>query len=308
MTKQQPGQAEQPLVFKGLEKTIKEAVGSVLQMTTATQQDKSKPQQQVSLAEKASGAVQTVGKVVKAVLNEAVILMPRTFIMRSENQSATTKENHEKLYKSYVDSFNKISAKLDTVSRGDADNSNDSEFRRLKVDENHNMNGVKLHELYFTNVGDPKSEIRADSIPFMRLSRDWGTFDAWQLDFRACGMAAREGWAVCYFDPFKNQYFNCFIEAHNLHVPLMGIPVLVVDTWHHAWFYDFPGEKLEYMNKSMREINWEVVEMRMMAAEMSKLGQIYAIQPVATIDKSVGFSSGSEPPVEVSAMGAELIK
>jgi len=82
---------------------------------------------------------------------------------------------------------------------------------------------------------------------------------------------------------------------------VMGIPVLVVDTWHHAWFYDFPGDKMEYMNKSMREINWEVVEMRMMAAEMSKLNQVYAIQPVASIDKekTVGFSPASSAPVAV---------
>lgn len=284
MTKQQlPG------ITAGLEGAIKEAVGSVLQMGAT------KPQEQRASVQEQKAPV------AKKVISEAVILMPRTFLMRSENQSATTKENHEDLYNTYVKSFNRISAKLDTVSRADADNSNDSEYRRLKLDEVHNMNGVKLHELYFTNVGDPKSEIRADSIPFMRLSRDWGTFDAWQLDFRACGMAAREGWAVCYFDPFKNQYFNCFVEQHTANVPVMGIPVLVVDTWHHAWFYDFPGDKMEYMNKSMREINWEVVEMRMMAAEMSKLNQVYAIQPVASIDKekTVGFSPASSAPVAV---------
>ena len=165
-----------------LEKVIKEALGSVLHGSGKLD----KP------------IVKEVIAAAKRFVNEAVIIMPRTFMMRGEVQSPTTKENHEKLYKSYVDSFNKISSKLDTVSRSDADNSNDSEFRRLKVDELHNMNGVKLHELYFTNIGDLNSEVRADSIPFMRLTRDWGTFDQWQIDFRACGMAAREGWTVCY--------------------------------------------------------------------------------------------------------------
>jgi len=243
----------------------------------------------------------------KKLLREAVILMPRTFMMKSEAQSPTTKENHEKLYKSSVDAFNKISAKLDSTPRTDADNSNDdSEFRRLKIDETHTMNGVKLHELYFTNSGDLHSEIRADSVPFMRLNRDWGTFDRWQLDFRACGMAAREGWAVCYFDPFKQQYFNTFIEGNSLHLPMLCIPVLVVDVWHHAWFYDFPGDKLEYMNKSMREINWNVMEMRMLAAEMAKLNQLYAIQPVFSGDRERQITmSSNSPPVEVLSGGAQ---
>jgi len=73
-----------------------------------------------------------------------------------------------------------------------------------------------------------------------------------------------------------------------------------VDTWHHAWFYDYPGEKMEYLNKSMREINWNVVEMRMIAAEMAKLNQIYAIQPIISNDKERGVAlPEAMPPVEV---------
>jgi len=271
---------------KNLEKIIQEAVGNVLASTVKIQ----KP-------------VKEIIKTVKNIISEAVILMPRSFVLKTDVQSPTTKENHEKLYKSYVDSFNKISSKLDSVSKQDAENPNDSEFRRLKIDENHNMNGAKFHELYFMNIGDLNSEIRADSIPFMRLSRDWGTFDQWQLDFRACGMAATEGWAICYFDPFKQRYFNCFVEKHNMYIPLMGIPVIVMDTWHHAWFYDYPGEKMEYLNKSMRELNWDVIEMRMLASEMSKLNQIYAIQPVISNKKEDrGITLGSNtPPLEVTA-------
>jgi Fe-Mn family superoxide dismutase len=273
-----------------LQKVIQEAVGNVL--TNSNVLEKPVIKQTVETA--------------KRVIKEAVILMPRPFVMKGDVQSPTTKENHEKLYKSYVDSYNKISSKLDTVSRNDADNNNDSDFRRLKQDEVHNMNGVKFHELYFSNSGDLHSEIRADSIPFMRLSRDWGTFDQWQIDFRACGMASREGWAVCYYDSFKQRYFNMFIEGHTMHLPLMAIPVLVVDTWHHAWFYDYPGEKLEYLNKSMRELNWNVIEMRMLAAEMAKLQQIYAIQPTVGSDKeekTITLGASSMPPVEVIANG-----
>lgn len=267
-----------------LQKVIQEAVGNILGNSGVLE----KP------------VVKQTVQTAKKLINEALILTVRSFTQKGETQSPTTKENHEKLYKNYVDSFNKISSKLDTVPRADADNNNDSEFRRLKQDEMHNFNGVKLHELYFTNSGDVNSEIRADSIPFMRLARDWGTFDQWQLDFRACGMSAREGWAVCYFDPFKQQYLNTFIEGHVFNIPLMGIPVLIVDTWHHTWFYDYPGEKLEYLNKSMREINWSVVEARMLAAEMAKLHQIYAIQPVVSNEKerSVGLPEAM-PPVEI---------
>ena len=50
----------------------------------------------------------------------------------------------------------------------------------------------------------------------------------------------------------------------------------------------------------MREINWSVVEARMLAAEMAKLHQIYAIQPVVSNEKerSVGLPEAM-PPVEI---------
>lgn len=228
-----------------------------------------------------SSEAAAVSSATKSLLSEAVALMPRVFQQRSDFISATTKELHEKLYNIYVASFNKVSAKLDSVQRTSENtlNVNLSDFRALKLEEVHNMNGVKLHELYFTNSGDLNSTVRADSIPFMRLSRDWGTFDAWQLDFMACAMNAMEGWAVCFYDPYKDRYFNAIIEKHDQHVPLMAIPVIVLDTWHHAWYHDFPGEKSTYIANSMREFNWSVVEMRMIAAEVSKIQQVYAIEP-----------------------------
>lgn len=220
----------------------------------------------------------------KNVISEAIILLPKTFNLKTEYLSQVTKENHFKLYKNYVDSHNLVSSKIDTTPKADANNPNNSEYRRLKIDEQHNMNGVKLHELYFTNISDLSSEIRMDTIPFQRLSKDWGTFENWQIDFRACGMAATEGWAILYWEPFKKKYMNTFIEKHSENIPVMGIPVLVIDTWHHAWFRDHPGDKMNYLNAMMKEINWAVVEARMGIAEMCPLNQLYMIEPVSNTD------------------------
>lgn len=243
--------------------------------------------------------LEAVKKKGKQVIKEALVLIPKSFVLRTEYMSQITKENHFKLYKSYVDNFNIISAKLDSVSRDDAERPNNSEYRRLKVDEQHNLNGTKLHELYFNNISDLHSEIRMDSIPFMRLSRDWGTFESWQFDFRACGLAATEGWAVLYWEPFKQRYLNTFIEKHSENVPVMGIPVLVIDTWHHAWFHDHPGDKLNYLNSMLVEVNWSMVEARMAIAERSNVHQIFMLEPVgqSSPEKEVRLNVSNEPPI-----------
>ena len=88
-----------------------------------------------------------------ATLQEALVAIPKNFILKTERLSKGAKEAHFNLYKKYVDSFNKISSELDAVNRQNA-NSTHSSFRSLKVDENYNLNGIKLHELYWANISD----------------------------------------------------------------------------------------------------------------------------------------------------------
>ena len=89
------------------------------------------------------------------------------------------------MYEQYIKDFNTISAQLDTADRNNA-SGNHSAFRSLKIDEVYNLNAAYLHELWFANIGDLQSEITMDTLAFMRLERDFGSFDAWQMDFLAC--------------------------------------------------------------------------------------------------------------------------
>lgn len=212
-------------------------------------------------------------------LKEALVLIPKSFLLKTEFLSSKTKEAHEKLYKAYTDTVNKVSSLLDAVNPEEA-NSNDSAFRSLKIDEQYNLNASKLHELYFTNISDQASQVAVDSLPYMRLARDFGTFDKWQFDFRACAMAAREGWAVCYFEPVKNCYMNCIVDGHNTGIPLGGVPIVVMDMWAHSYYRDYLEDKKSYVNAMMRELNWNVVEARMVVAEKSGVGDVLRIQPV----------------------------
>jgi len=212
-------------------------------------------------------------------LKEAIILTPRSFLIKTEFLSAGAKRAHELLYNSYVEAVNKIGAALDAASTEDA-KSTTSSFRSLKVDETFNLNAVKLHELHFSNISDQASEIGVDSIPYMRLSRDFGTFEKWQFNFMACALSARSGWAVTYFEPYRNVFVNTFIDGHDVNVPVGVIPVLVLDMWEHAYFKDYGDDKKSYIISMMREINWNVVEARMTVVEKCPMDMLYRIVPV----------------------------
>jgi Fe-Mn family superoxide dismutase len=204
-------------------------------------------------------------------LNEAYVVQQQTFTQVSDNVSQKTKDAHTNLYKGYVESLNKISAELDAADRADV-NSRYSKFRSLKMDETFNANGAMLHELYFANCFDPHSEIFMDSLSFMRLQRDFGTFDDWQRDFIACALSAREGWAVTGYSFYLKKFVNTVIDLHSENVMLQLHPVIVVDMWSHAYFRDYLDDKKSYIVAVLKELNWNVIEKRFKAVEeMSKI-------------------------------------
>jgi len=199
-------------------------------------------------------------------LNEALVAQTKTYSLPTEALSQANKKNHYELYEQYIKDFNRISAELDAVSRSDA-SSNHSLFRSLKIDETFNLNAIYLHELYFANIGDLQSEITMDTLSFMRLERDFGSFDQWQMDFLACATASRCGWVITGYNIFTQNYMNYVVDLHSLQVPVGVIPVIVMDVWQHAYYKDYLKNVSEYTQNMMRELNWNVIESRFQRAE-----------------------------------------
>lgn len=239
----------------------------------------------------------------KPVIKEALIATPQTFGLNTERLSEETKRAHEQLYQGYVEKFNRTSSGIDGANIHEA-NSNRSDYRSLKVDEVFNFNAMKLHELYFNNISDLTSEISIDALPYMRLSRDFGTFEKWQFDFMAACRSSRNGWGMVVFEPYKNVYMNVIVDLHNINIPVGTIPVLVIDMWEHAYYSDYQNNKDDYLVSMMREINWNVVEARMALAERSELGALYMIRPTYNLEPQKMLNAATSPPIDkVSAPG-----
>ena len=199
-------------------------------------------------------------------LAESFVAQVKQFRLPTEFLSEGNKQNHFSLYKGYIDSFNLVSAQLDTADRENV-NSNDSEYRRLKNDETYNMNAAYLHEQYFANISDLHSEIAMDSLSYMRLARDFGTFDDWQKDFVACCQASRCGWAITYYNVWTQSYMNASVDLHSINVPVGGYPVVVMDVWQHAYYKDYLKDVKTYTDAMMKQLNWHVIEKRIRRAE-----------------------------------------
>tara|TARA_Y100000593_G_C4292910_1_gene329114 strand:- start:248 stop:925 length:678 start_codon:yes stop_codon:yes gene_type:complete len=193
-------------------------------------------------------------------LDESLVAQQKQFELKTDFLSDANIDNHFELYKGYIESFNNISAQLDSVTRDT--HSNHSNYKNLKHDETYNLNGAYLHELYFANIGDLNSQITMDSLSYMRLSRDFGSFDNWQKDFIACCQSSRCGWAVTYLNTYTQTLMNCVIDLHSQNVPVGMYPIIVMDLWQHAYYKDYLKDSKTYVNAMMKQLKWNIIEKR----------------------------------------------
>ena len=205
-------------------------------------------------------------------LKEAYVTKAKKFKLPTEFLSNKVKTARQKDFENYVDALNETSARLDTASREDANN-NASEFRQLKVDEIYCLNASFLRAFHFENISDLQSELTMDSLSFMRLERDFGSFDDWQKDFIACGMSSRDGYSVTVYNVYLGRYMNIVIDGESENVPVGCLPVICIDVSEGAYFKDYLDDRKTYLVAMMKELNWEKIETRIKKAE--KAAKIY---------------------------------
>lgn len=198
-------------------------------------------------------------------LSEAYVAQQKSFKQVSELVSQKTKQAHADLYKNWLESLNSISAQLDAVDK--TTDSANSKFANLKTTEARCLNAVWLHELYFANCFDPHSEITMDSKSYLRIERDFGTFDDWQKDFIACAMSSQNGWAICGYNMFLQKYTNTIVTLESQDVMIGFYPTIVVDVHEHAYARDYLADKKSFVISQMREFNWNVIEERFNKAD-----------------------------------------
>lgn len=208
----------------------------------------------------------------KKPLKESYITQAKKYSLPTELLSDKNKAEHQKLLEKYVASLNEVSTKLDTADLDKA-NPNHSEFRNLKIDEVFNMNAAYLHALFFENISDQRSIVTMDSLSFMRLERDFGSFDVWQKEFVACALSARNGWACTVYSMMLKRYINIVVDLHSQHVPIGCIPIIVLDCWEHSYYRDYLSDRKTYAYGMMKEFDWKEIESRIKKAEkIAKIG------------------------------------
>lgn len=167
-------------------------------------------------------------------------------------------EAHFGLYEGYVKKLNEIEEKLTKTDRG-LTNYSFGEYAELKRRYAVPYNGAFLHELYFENLGSGGT---TPSSQFEKLVTDaFGSMDAWKADAKATGLAV-PGWVITSLDTTTGKLFNLQIMEHHIGFTLNMIPLLIMDTWEHAFFVDYKANRGAYIDTFFKNVNWGVVNER----------------------------------------------
>ena len=163
------------------------------------------------------------------------------------------KEHHDVLYAGYVKKIGEIEEKLKTTDMSAA-NATYSEFGELKREETFALNGVKLHEGYFDNMQPNGSECSGKIKEL--IERDFGSYETWEKEFRAAGLAGR-GWVVLGYDLDEQRLRNVLCDAHN-HGGVWNMAALfIMDIYEHAYFMDYGTARKAYIDAFFKNIDWE---------------------------------------------------
>ena len=122
-----------------------------------------------------------------------------------EGFSETLLKNHFTLYQGYVTNTNKLVDRLAAMAA--EGKGAEPEFAELKRRFGWEFNGMRLHELYFDNLGGSKP-LNPDSKLGQALRASFGSVEAWEKEFRATGAMRGIGWVVLYQDPASGALFN----------------------------------------------------------------------------------------------------
>ncbi len=176
-----------------------------------------------------------------------------------EGFSETLLKNHFTLYQGYVTNTNKVT---DTLAAALKEGKTATpEYAELKRRFGWEFDGMRLHELYFENLGG-KTRLARTGVLGKLIEASFGSYEAWEQDFKATGAMRGIGWAVLYYDVPSCGLCNVWINEHDGGHLAGCRPILIMDVFEHAYMLDYGLKRADYITAFFKNINWSAAEKR----------------------------------------------
>jgi Fe-Mn family superoxide dismutase len=133
-------------------------------------------------------------------------------------------------------------------------------YNGLKREQLFRTGSVVLHELYFANLG---GDGKAPANLRTRIAAAFGTYDAWESEFRKIGqgLGGGSGWVVLGYNNRLKLLENYWMADHSTNPP-ETTPLLVMDMYEHAYHMDYGAAAAKYIDAFFANIQWDAVATR----------------------------------------------
>ena len=169
-------------------------------------------------------------------------------------------KNHFTLYRGYVDNTNKL---IESITSLDKEGKTGTpEFAELKRRFGWEFNGMRLHEYYFGNMAKGGKPLDKNSNFYKELTRQFGSYEAWEKYFKASAMMRGIGWVTLYYDKIGKMFFSAWINEHDVGHISGGTPLLVLDVFEHAYMIDYGLKRADCIEAFFKVIDWQAVVKR----------------------------------------------
>ena len=166
--------------------------------------------------------------------------------------------HHDNNYIGAVKALNVIEAKLAALMK-------DKDlpaymYGDLKRQELIRTGSIVLHEKYFANLG---GNGKADGNALKTITTNWGSYEAWEAEFKRVGnaLSGGSGWTVFAYNCHTKEFHNYWSSDHTNSAPFT-VPLLVLDMYEHAYQIDYGAAAGKYVDAFMTNVNWEEVNKR----------------------------------------------
>ncbi|HJQ60725.1 MAG TPA: Fe-Mn family superoxide dismutase [Vineibacter sp.] len=165
--------------------------------------------------------------------------------------------HYENNYGGAVRRLNAIRAQLAALDKATAPG---FALNGLKREELIAANSADLHELYFDGLGGDTAmpaEIEA------AIARSFGSTTAWRTEFVAMGKAlgGGSGWVLLTVGLADGVLRNVWAADHT-HSAALGVPILALDMYEHAYHLDFGANAGAYVDAFMANVAWDKIARR----------------------------------------------
>lgn len=167
-------------------------------------------------------------------------------------------------HKGYVNGANTFLERLEKILNGQL-TSGQYDIQGLLRGLVFNINGHKLHSLYWKNMAPPgKGGGKPGGVLGDLIEKQFGSFEKFKQIFtEAANSLPGTGWTVLYYDTESGNLEIMTFENHfQNHIAELPI-ILILDEFEHAYYLQYKNKRADYINAWWNVVNWDDAEQKL---------------------------------------------